>query len=232
MKYRIILTIFLIISATNVFAASFTCTKASTAIEKMICADENLSKLDEDLSKIYKQALSAEKFKEELKKQQLMWIKMVRNTCKDTKCLKVRYDERIAALNNSIIDAGTTQHTNGMRTSENKAELIPKDVSGKYLRETDNENSELEIRLLHGGKVRVIGTSFYGTKREYGPNIGELDFVSTINNGHVKYSEIIGKGDYYELELTFKERSLSAKEKGHSGNFGLNVTFAGEYRKK
>lgn len=231
MRSILAICITLIILVSQAYTASFDCKKTNTDTEKMICADENLSRLDEELSKSYKQALSTESSKEELKKQQLMWIKKVRNTCKDTECLKVRYDERIAALNNSIADAGTSQHTNGMRTSENKAELIQRDVSGKYLRETDNESAELEIRLLHGGKVRVIGTSFYGTKREYGPNIGELDFVSTIKNGHVKYSEKIGKNQYYRLELTFKGKGMSVKEEGISRNFGLNVTFAGEYRK-
>ncbi len=104
-------------------------------------------------------------------------------------------------------------------------------VSGKYLRETDNESSELNIKLLPGGKVHVTGISFWGTKQEYGPNTGELDFVSTIKNGHVKFSEKIGKGQYYKLELTFKEKGLSVKEEGYIGRYGMNVTFTGEYKK-
>lgn len=200
----------------------------------MICADENLSRLDDELNKVYKQALSSEASKESLKKQQLMWLKKGRTSCKDTECLKVKYDERITVLKGTIAGAvaSASGHAAGASIVDLKVNLQPRDVSGKYIRETNNERAELEIKLLHGGKVRVTGTSFWGTKREYGPNIGELDFVSAIKDGHIKFSENAGKGDYYELELTFKERGLSAKEKGLSGNFGLNVTFAGEYRKK
>lgn len=234
MRSILAICITLIILVSQAYTASFDCKKTNTDTEKRICADENISRLDEELSKIYKQALSTESSKEELKKQQLMWIKKVRNTCKDTECLMVKYDERIAVLKGTIAGVVTSvsAHAAGVRTVDHKVNLQPRDVSGKYIRETNNERAELEIKLLHGGKVRVTGTSFWGTKREYGPNIGELDFVSPIKDGHVKYSENVGKGDYYELELTFKEKGLSAKEKGLSGNFGLNVTFAGEYRKK
>jgi len=40
------------------FSASFNCQKASTKIEKTICQDKELSRLDEALAKEYKQALS------------------------------------------------------------------------------------------------------------------------------------------------------------------------------
>jgi len=111
------------------------------------------------------------------------------------------------------------------------ANVLGGNISGKYVRETDNELSEIEIKLLPGGKVHVTGISFWGTKHEYGPHDGELDFISSIKNGRVKYSEKVGKRGYYKLELTFKEKSLSAKEEGISGNFGMNVSFAGEHRK-
>ena len=38
-------------------AASFDCAKAVTNIEKMICSDAELSKLDEELSKAYSEVL-------------------------------------------------------------------------------------------------------------------------------------------------------------------------------
>lgn len=112
------------------------------------------------------------------------------------------------------------------------SDFINNNVSGKYLRETDNESAELDIKLLHSGKVHVTGASFWGTKQEYGPYTGELDFVSTIKNGHVKYSEKIGKGQYYKLELAFKGKSLSVNEEGYIGRYGMNVTFTGEYKKR
>lgn len=46
-----------ILIPTICFAASFDCTKAKSPVEKAICSDAELGKLDEDLSKVYKDAL-------------------------------------------------------------------------------------------------------------------------------------------------------------------------------
>ena len=104
-------------------------------------------------------------------------------------------------------------------------------VSGKYTRETEDESATLEVNLLPDGKVHIRGMVLWGRNRKYGPNIGELDFKSLIKNGRVEYTEKMGTR-HYKLELTFVEGGLSAKEEGISTNFGLNVKFAGEYKKK
>jgi uncharacterized protein len=49
-------------------AASFDCAKASSATEKMICGDEAISKLDEQLASSYKLALESSSNKEATKK--------------------------------------------------------------------------------------------------------------------------------------------------------------------
>ncbi len=106
------------------------------------------------------------------------------------------------------------------------------DISGKYLRETEEERAELEIKVLSNRRVHVTGISDWGTTQGHGPNIGELDFVAELRNGRIKYSEKIGKGQYYKLKLTPTKNSLSAKEQGGPAKFGMNVTFAGVYKKK
>jgi len=105
-------------------------------------------------------------------------------------------------------------------------------VSGKYTRETEDESATLEVNVLPDGKVHIRGMSLWGTNRKYGPNIGEIDFKASIKNRRVEYTERMGKRQHYKLELTFVEGGLLAKEEGISTNFGLNVTFAGEYKKK
>ena len=109
---------------------------------------------------------------------------------------------------------------------------LDQNISGKYLRETEEERAELEIKVLPYRRVHVTGISDWGTTQGYGPNIGELDFVAELRNGRIIYSEKIGKGQYYKLKLTPKKNSLSAKEQGGPAKFGMNVTFAGEYKKK
>jgi uncharacterized protein len=53
--FNVLLTLFLSVLATTANAASFDCKLAQAKIEKMICADSGLSKLDEQLSAAYTQ---------------------------------------------------------------------------------------------------------------------------------------------------------------------------------
>lgn len=78
-------------------AASFDCSKASSTTEKLICGDESISKLDEQLASSYKQALEAATDKDAVKKQQIEWLKQQR-VCKDVECLANAYQERINQL--------------------------------------------------------------------------------------------------------------------------------------
>jgi len=81
-------------------AASFDCSKAGTKVEKMICADPELSKLDEDLSAAYKKALKESSDPATLKQQQRDWMKE-RNKCTDAQCVKHAYNQRLSSLSNS-----------------------------------------------------------------------------------------------------------------------------------
>ncbi|MDR0762219.1 MAG: lysozyme inhibitor LprI family protein [Campylobacteraceae bacterium] len=86
---KIILIICLII--TSLFSASFDCKKAKTDVEKLVCSDEKLSKLDEELNIAYKNVLSGAKTlkdKEDLKKRQIAWLKKLQEDCKKVdKCV-------------------------------------------------------------------------------------------------------------------------------------------------
>jgi uncharacterized protein YecT (DUF1311 family) len=82
----------------SLFGASFDCAKASNKVEKMICANPVLSTLDENLSKIFKEAVKATDDKEQLKKEQFLWIKE-RDHCKENICVQKSYKKRISELN-------------------------------------------------------------------------------------------------------------------------------------
>lgn len=100
---RILLALLLIVIQTiPAYSASFDCKKAKTAVEKMICSDESLSKLDEELAKVYAQALTAVPDRNTLKKEQREWVKNKRNTCNDTNCLLISYKNRITKLEANI----------------------------------------------------------------------------------------------------------------------------------
>ncbi|WP_414704721.1 lysozyme inhibitor LprI family protein, partial [Pseudomonas iridis] len=75
-------------------SASFDCSKASSDVEKKICNTPSLSKLDEQLSEVFKP----------LKKQRTFqvleseWLENVRNTCESVECLEDAYNEQIGFL--------------------------------------------------------------------------------------------------------------------------------------
>src|SRR5215831_576944 len=83
------------------FAASFDCAKASTAIEKMICADARLSALDDNLARSYSAALerSSQDERARLRREQAAWLKY-RDACEpaDRSCVIARYGERLRNL--------------------------------------------------------------------------------------------------------------------------------------
>ncbi len=86
-----------IVLVSNVQAASFDCGKAETKIEKLICDDIELSKLDEELTASYRSALQDAELAAPIKLGQKQWI-MERNTCNDVVCLRNAYKERISKL--------------------------------------------------------------------------------------------------------------------------------------
>ncbi len=81
-------------------AAGFDCNKASTRVEKLICSDDNLSGLDEDLATGYKQILNASTPEEKklIVADQRKWLKEVRDRCEDSSCLSNAYYERQKAI--------------------------------------------------------------------------------------------------------------------------------------
>ena len=99
MKLRILLIVIILFSGQS-FSASYDCKKASTTVEKQICSDELLSKLDEDLSKIYSTLLKITYNTDELRIEQIAWLKESRNTCKGSECIRKTYSERIEFLKN------------------------------------------------------------------------------------------------------------------------------------
>ncbi len=93
--------------------ASFDCYRASAEIEKAICDDANLSKLDDELANVYKRAAQDKSIRNTLLAQQRAWLKVVRNRQVDTYDLEEIYQDRIKQLTskNPLVSspAGTFQ---------------------------------------------------------------------------------------------------------------------------
>ena len=94
------ITVFITFSlvAMHVQAASFDCAKANTKIEKMICGNAELSKLDEEMTRAYHLKEPQTASKQILLQEQRHWLNQVRNTCNDVDCLLSSYKSRINEL--------------------------------------------------------------------------------------------------------------------------------------
>jgi ankyrin repeat protein/uncharacterized protein len=79
-------------------AAGFDCNRATTLVEKLICADQGLSQLDESLSKTYKEVLRWARDPAGFKREQWKWLREVRDLCTDSVCLEKEYRNRLAVL--------------------------------------------------------------------------------------------------------------------------------------
>lgn len=99
MKSSILMFILLVISGKSMHSASFDCTNSKTIIEKMICSDELLSKVDEALNDEYQDILNnlemaeAEQIKyKQIELERKEWF-IKRNQCKNIGCVYEMYIE-------------------------------------------------------------------------------------------------------------------------------------------
>lgn len=99
--------VFFLLAATAAQAQpSFDCSKASTRVENMICDHARIAELDSELADAYRIALrdspwaSANK---RIRREQKEWIAR-RNQCRNKRCLRRAYIQRIAALHAEVPD--------------------------------------------------------------------------------------------------------------------------------
>ncbi len=95
MKSRTLLVAMLMASP-MAHATSFNCAKASTYVEKTICSDATLGKMDDALTENYNSMLATDLGDGgvSLKKEQRAWIAQ-RNKCTTDKCLADLYWKRV-----------------------------------------------------------------------------------------------------------------------------------------
>lgn len=106
-------------------------------------------------------------------------------------------------------------------------------INGQYIRVDSGSNSaELTVRQMPSGDIRVIGEALWGANREYGPNIGTLDFLAHLDGDLAVFEDHqLGDDRPYIARLTFAHGSLVVDEENPVGYFGMNVSFAGVYAK-
>lgn len=78
-------------------AASFNCMDAIRVVELLICSDEGLSKLDEDVADAYLTLKEQSDSPNMLIREQRQWIAK-RDSCRDRACVKATYEQRLREL--------------------------------------------------------------------------------------------------------------------------------------
>lgn len=79
---------------------SFDCAKSSSAVEHMICGNQDLAELDQEMAVAYRRAFNTSSMAWALRDTQQAWIKN-RNICTSTQCVGNAYKNRIIELNRS-----------------------------------------------------------------------------------------------------------------------------------
>jgi uncharacterized protein len=147
----IIVTLFGLLS-TQATAASFDCKKAATWVEKTVCSNPELSKLDEELAKAYHDALASlsPEGQKETKQYQKQWLKETLPNCKNDEqdisleCLKYNYKDRIKELQQSLIKFPDRIFRNVQVMYEGTEEVCPDDTASKGLTYAQIENPRNE----------------------------------------------------------------------------------------
>ena len=122
------------VMAGSTYAASFDCAKAATNVEKLICEDPKLSKLDEDVSVAYKTALQDTKQGAAIRQAQKQWLK-TRDDCHDSTCLTQSYQQRLGELQIAISETP--------------------DTSRHGVNDDSSEGQQYHFRITKGKGVRV-----------------------------------------------------------------------------
>lgn len=96
------LAVMLVLLYAPAHAASFDCAKAATAVEKIVCADKEISALDDELNRLYQQRLAVALDQQGMKSMQRNWLKALGERCKDAACVKMDYEIQVETLKGPV----------------------------------------------------------------------------------------------------------------------------------
>jgi len=89
--------------AETTVSPSFDCAKASTTAENLICSDNDLATEDVKLADIYKKVMAQTSDKERIKREQLLWLKKLRDIGNEAPSMMLEtYQDRITQLSREL----------------------------------------------------------------------------------------------------------------------------------
>ncbi len=184
-------------------AASFDCKKAKTKTEKLICETPELSKADDELGAIFKQAVKAvgKVSSKSLREAQSLWMSRFRNECPDAACVLAAYRKRILEL---------------------RATAKPSGRSGNYTHGGDT----LDVLELEPGKLRFELMAILDSGNPESPNGQLCGEVALDKDGRGTFSS--PEGDC-EVAFTFPAKGPATLVQRGECDFGAGVNAGGKY---
>jgi uncharacterized protein len=178
-------------------AAGFDCNRATTLVEKLVCADQGLSQLDESLSKTYKEVLRWARDPAGFKREQVKWLREVRDLCTDGPCLEKEYRNRLAVLEKLLpekspadrqahaasFDCGKAEsEAEKMICGNDELSRLDKSLNKAYLQVL--ERTDIKKQIIKGQRqwlknFRNACRDAECIKRTYKTRIKELEFLSS-----------------------------------------------------
>jgi len=147
------LLLFLLVCPIGAPAASFDCAKAASRVEKLICADNDLSNLDDKLEAEYRAARRTGLSDSRVTAQRA-WITQ-RNSCEDKECVRQLYESRVAEL----VGLASSLPSSAGETSESLEYVITCDPRNGIL--SIHESGATDTDPSEGERSREAGVAEY-----------------------------------------------------------------------
>ncbi len=191
-------------------AASFDCAKAAAKVEKMVCANPELSRLDDYLNGSYQRAIKRVGDMPTLRAWQRAWLVAdALNACQTAACVKQAYGTRIKQLDDAVKSPWNGEYVRFYR--------------GKPSRD------EADIVLVAAGDGSVNGA---GETIWVGPNgaNGQVNVGQFSATGSFTGAKLIFEEGECQVSATLNGAQLTVEDNLRCG--GHNVRFTGSYRRK
>ncbi|MDQ1921125.1 lysozyme inhibitor LprI family protein [Massilia pseudoviolaceinigra] len=188
-------------------AASYDCPKAVSNVEKMVCADPELSRLDDDLHGSYKRAVARVGDELAMRQWQRNWLKsQALNGCKTAQCVKVAYGTRVKLLDDAVPSRWTGQYA---RYYKGKADR--------------NQGDILLIAVGENAAIVEGMTTWPDPDEQVRP--GQFGSLGAFSGEH-----LIVEAEECQASMTLKGKVLRVDDSKTCS--GTNGTFGAEYRRK
>jgi len=186
---------------TTAWAASFDCAKAKTRVEKIICEDAALSKLDEEMNVAYKTALQDEKQANAIKQAQKQWMKE-RNDCSDAECVRSAYENRNEQLR--AMSSALSQSVNVLTTQRCSKPGVDFEIENQQVTGFYAQSSASDPDLANGYTLTCV--QHIG---KFSQSRNDNEYVLSFNESNDQYGEsklckvhITDEGEKYHLYTT------------------------------